>query len=168
MIELREEVASDHDAVRDVHRRAFGGEDEARLVDRLRTDGLVVTSLVAVEGGRVIGHVLFSDLPIATDRGVIRAAALAPLAVVPERQGRGIGSALVGRGLALCRERGRAAVVVLGHPNFCPRFGFSAALARGLRAPFSGEAFMALELTPGALGDGTGTVRYPAAFDLVD
>jgi putative acetyltransferase len=99
---------------------------------------------------------------------VIPAAALAPLAVAPARQRRGIGSALVRRGLDVCRERGRAAVIVLGHPSYYPRFGFSAALARGFRAPYAGEAFMALELTPGALAAGAGDVRYPKAFELVN
>ena len=165
MAELRDETPDDHDVIREVNRRAFAGEGEAQLGDRLRGDGLVVVSLVAIEAARAVGHVLFSELPIETERGVIAAAALEPLAVVPERQGRGIGSALVRRGLELCGERGRAAVVVLGHPGYYPRFGFSAELARRLRAPYSGTAFMALELTPGALAD-AGTVRYPAAFDI--
>jgi putative acetyltransferase len=168
MVEIRDETAADLGAIHALNVLAFGGEAEADLVDRLRADGLVVTSLVAVEAGQVVGHALFCRLPIENDRGVIGAAALAPLAVTPERQRRGIGSALVRRGLARCRERGVTAVVVLGHPGYYPRFGFSAELARKLRAPFSGEAFMALELTPGALGDGIGIVRYPAAFDLVD
>ena len=165
MIELRDEMLADDRAIGEVHRRAFGGEVEARLVDRLRADGLIVASVVAVEAGRVVGHVLFSDLSIETARGVVDAVALAPLAIVPEWQGCGIGTALVWRGLARCRERGRAAVVVLGHPGYYPRFGFSVELARPLRAPYAGEAFMALELTPGVLADG-GTVRYPDAFRL--
>ena len=166
---IRDETPNDLDAIREVNRRAFGGEAEARLVDRLRDDGLVVASLVAIEGERIAGHILFSDLPIKTEYGVIPAAALAPVAVVPERQRAGIGSALVQRGLETCRERGRTAVVVLGHPTYYPRFGFSAGLARTIHSPYSGagEAFMALELTPGALASG-GVARYPAAFDMVD
>ena len=88
------------------------------------------------------------------------------MAVWPDRQGRGIGSTLVRRGLDVLKRRGIAAVIVLGHESYYPRFGFSAALARKLAAPFSGEAFMALELTPGALAGERGTVRYPAAFGL--
>ena len=167
MVELRDEMPDDRPAIGEVHRRAFGGDAEASLVDRLRADGLVVASVVAVDAGRVIGHVLFSELPIETARGVVDAAALAPLAVVPERQGCGVGTAMVWRGLERCRERGRAAVVVLGHPGYYPRFGFSAELAKALRAPYAGEAFMALELTPGVLAGG-GTARYPDAFRLVD
>jgi len=167
-VQIRDETADDRDAIREVNRRAFGGEQEARLVDRLRDDGLVVASLVAVAGERVVGHILFSELPIDADTRPIPATALAPMAVLPEWQGRGIGSALVRRGLGVCRERGTMAVLVLGHAAFYARFGFSAHLARSLRAPYSGNAFMAVELAPGALGDGTGTVRYPEAFHQVD
>lgn len=169
MLQIREETATDLAAIRDVNRRAFGREGEARLVDRLREDGLVVTSLVAVEDGLVVGHILFTDLTIETDRGDVAAATLAPLAVIPERQRAGIGSALTQRGLVVCRERGKAAVVLVGHPTYYPRFGFSAELAQSIRSPYSGagEAWMALELTPGALAGG-GETRFPAAFALVD
>jgi putative acetyltransferase len=137
-------------------------------VDRLRSDGLVVVSLVAVQAGSVIGHILFSKLPVETADGAIAAVALAPMAVRPEWQRRGVGSALVREGLIQCRERGKAAAIVLGHPNYYPRFGFSATLAKGLTSPFSGagEAWMALELQPGALAGVAGIVRYPEAFQL--
>jgi putative acetyltransferase len=102
-LRLREEGPADYDAVREVNRLAFGGEDEARLVDRLREDGEVIASLVAVEQEQVLGHILFSELPIETGRGVRRGAALAPMAVTPGRQRGGIGSALVRRGLEVCR-----------------------------------------------------------------
>ena len=95
---IRKETVNDREAIREVHRRAFGCDDEAQLVDRLREDGCVVVSLVAAVGDRVEGHILFSDLPIETDRGVIHAAALAPMAVMPERQRQGIGSKLLRTG----------------------------------------------------------------------
>jgi putative acetyltransferase len=168
MPRTRPESLQDHRAIRHVNRLAFGGEEEARLVDRLRAEGFVVVSLVAVEGGRVVGHILFSELPIETETGAIRAVALAPMAVLPERQRQGIGSALVREGLAFCRQGGYAAAVVVGHPDYYPRFGFSAELAKHLTAPFSGEAFMALELTPRALEGVKGTVTYPPPFGLAD
>jgi len=169
VVEIREETAADVEAIREVIRRAFGDEPVSPLVDRLRDDGLVVTSLLAVEGERIVGHVLFSVLEIETGSGVVATATLSPLGVVPERQRAGIGSELVRRGLEVCRERGRAAVVVVGHPSYYPRFGFSAELAKTIRSRYSGagEAWMALELRPGALVGG-GEARFPAAFDLVD
>ncbi len=164
---IREETLHDREAIGDVNRLAFGGQDEARLVDQLRADGLVVVSLVAVEGGEVVGHILFSELPIQTANGAIAAVSLAPMAVRPEWQSRGIGSALVRAGLSACRKRAKSVAIVLGHPNYYPRFGFSPELAKQVECPFpgAGEAWMALELTPGALAGITGTVRYPEAFD---
>ena len=113
----------------------------------------------------MVGHILFSHLPIVAASGVIAGAALAPVAVLPPFQRQGIGSALIHAGLRDCAELGSEAVVVLGHPAYYPRFGFSATLAQRLAAPFSGPAFMALELVPLALSDG-GTMRYPAAFGV--
>ena len=98
------------------------------------------------------------------DGRTIRAAALAPMAVQPDLQNQGIGSKLVEEGLKVVRERAFDGVIVLGHSAYYPRFGFSAELARRLAAPFSGEAFMALELVPGALDGSMGSVSYPAAF----
>ncbi len=163
-MQIREERPADYEAIREVNRRAFGSEDEPQLVDRLRTAGLAVASLVAEDAGEIVGHILFTDLPIQNGDVLIPAVALAPMAVVPEGQRCGIGSALVRRGLELCRERGKAVVMVVGHPAYYPRFGFSAQLAQHLRAPFSGEAFMALELTAGVLNGVTGSVKYPEAF----
>ena len=149
-----------------MNRRAFGREDEAKLVDELRDGGYARMSLVFEENGRVVGHLLFSELTIATSTGAIEAIALAPLAVVPDRQRRGIGSNLVREGLRLCAERGDRIVVVLGHADFYPRFGFSAKFAEQLRASFSGPEFMAIELVPGALDSVVGTLKYAPPFGL--
>jgi putative acetyltransferase len=96
----------------------------------------------------------------------VRTLALAPMAVQPHRQRHGIGSALVRAGLQRARERGWQAVIVLGHHDYYPRFGFSAALAQPLEAPFSGASFMALELDPGALQGSAGRVVYPPPFGI--
>jgi putative acetyltransferase len=125
----------------------------------------VIVSLVAESAGGLAGHILFSRLPIETEKGIVDAVALAPMAVRPAMQLKGIGSSLVRRGLALCRDRGERIVVVVGHPSYYPRFGFSARAAEVLKSPFSGEIFMAMPLVPGALEGVTGTVRYPSAFD---
>jgi putative acetyltransferase len=165
---IREEITEDHDAVRELNRLAFGGNDEADIVDRLRNAGLVVASLVAIEKDEIMGHILFSELPIETDQGIIGAISLAPMSVHPKYQRQGVGSALVREGLELCRQRGKSIVVVVGHPEYYPRFGFSAELARILQGPFSGDAWMVLELTKGALENVSGTVRYPEAFGVLD
>jgi putative acetyltransferase len=163
---IREEVPSDAAAIAALNRAAFGGGYEADLIARLRADRLVIASLVAQVRAKIVGHILFSMLPTEMDGRTIRAAALAPMAVQPELQNQGIGSKLVEEGLKAARARRIEAVVVLGHPAYYPRFGFSADLARRLAAPFSGEAFMALELVPGALDGSRGSVSYPAAFGL--
>ena len=163
---IREEIPGDYDAVRELNHTAFEGEAEAQLVDRLRSDGAVIVSLVAVEDCDIVGHILFSDLLIETDQAVLHAVSLAPMAVAPKFQRRGIGSALVRHGLAVCLERGKSVVVVLGHPEYYPRFGFSTELAKSLRGPYSGDAWMALGLIPDALDGVQGTVRYPKAFDV--
>jgi putative acetyltransferase len=166
MMLLRAETDSDHEAVRAVHLLAFGRPDEADLVDRLRGDGSVLASLVAVSHEQIVGHILFSRLIVRTPRGDVNAAALAPMAVLPEHQRRQVGSALVGEGIRVLRDAGERIVVVVGHPDFYPRFGFCADLARDLRSPFSGPAFMALELRPGALEGVAGELRYPPGFGL--
>jgi putative acetyltransferase len=165
-VSVRAETREDREGIREVNRRAFGRDDEARLVDALRSGGYSRLSLVAEENGKTVGHILFSELPILTEGGRTEALALAPLAVIPDRQRQGIGSLLVRNGLKACAEAGHRIVVVLGHPDFYPRFGFSAYQAGKLKAPFSGPAFMALELVEGALFGVTGEVSYPPPFGL--
>jgi putative acetyltransferase len=164
---IRPECPADHEAIRRIHRLAFGQDDEAVLVDALRAGGHARLSLVADVDGDVVGHILFSDLPIHTDRGIVPALALAPMAVRPDHQKRGIGSALIRAGLAECRANGHRIVVVLGHAEYYPRFGFSAKLAESLKSPFTGkESWMALELVPGALNDVAGEVEYAPPFGI--
>src|SRR5262249_24921323 len=104
-LSIRPETSADHEAIRQVNRLAFGQDAEARLVDAVRDGGYVRVSLVAELGGRVVGHILFRDLPIITGAGTVPALALAPMAVLPEFQRRGIGSALVRSGLDECRQQ---------------------------------------------------------------
>jgi putative acetyltransferase len=156
--------------VRSVHEAAFGRPDEADLVDNLRSEGAVLLSLVAEEhqeaAPQIAGHILFSRMAIETSTGPITAAALAPVAVLPDYQRRGIGEQLIRAGLDLLRVQGERIVIVLGHPDYYSRFGFSSEKARSLESPFPPEAFMALELSLGALEGVRGKVRYPAAFGL--
>jgi putative acetyltransferase len=146
----------------------FGSCAEARLIERLRDEGHIAVSLVAVEDRRVVGNVVFSHLSIVSDASTIEAAALAPLAVSREHQRLGIGSALVREGLRVCKAQGKDVVLVLGDPSYYVRFGFSVERATGIASKHAGLSFMALELTPNALRHATGTVTYPSAFDEVE
>ena len=163
---VRAETATDHSMIRQVNEAAFGGADEADLVEALRMDAAVLLSIVAESGGRVVGHVLFSRMSIDTSTGAIAAAALAPMAVLPSYQRHGIGGRLIRDGLEALRGSGERIVIVVGHPAFYPRFGFSTEQARFLEHPFPPDVFMALELSPGALDGIRGRVRYPQSFGL--
>jgi len=167
VIVIRPETEQDRQAVWNVNRAAFDSDTEADLVDALRDGGYVEVSLVAECDDEIVGHILFSRLPIITKVGTVQALSLAPMAVLPSHQRRGIGSKLVEEGLAACRQQGHKIVVVVGHPEFYPRFGFSAELARPLGSPFGGgEAWMAMELVPGALLGVVGRVKYPPPFGI--
>ena len=166
---IRPETQADIEDIFLVNKLAFSGRDaEGRLVDAIRmTEHFIPElSLVAEQDGRIVGHILFSRIQVVSPRRQLDALALAPMAVLPDYQGRGIGSALVQQGLEECRRLGHAVVIVLGHPGFYPRFGFSAEQAHSLECPFgpAGPAWMALELVPGALQGVSGKVIYPAAF----
>ncbi|MFZ6026149.1 MAG: GNAT family N-acetyltransferase [Chloroflexota bacterium] len=166
MLTIRPETAADDAAVYEVNKLAFDNRDaEPQLVAALR--GLPGTiSLVAELDGQIVGHILFSQLQIQTPAETVSALSLAPLAVRPGFQNRGIGSALTRCGLDECKARGHKIVIVLGHAGYYPRFGFSAVLAEPLDGPWGGgEHWMALELVPGALDGVRGKVIFPKAFD---
>jgi putative acetyltransferase len=160
------ENAKHHGGIDAATRAAFAGDGEAELIERLRADGLVRLSLVAVEGDSVVGHAMFTALHVVVDGRIVDALCLAPVSVLPHYQRRGVGSMLIREGLARCKAQGSEAVVVLGHAAYYPRFGFSADLASKLAAPFAGESFMALELVAGALDGECGEVTYPPAFGI--
>ena len=169
MIEIRAERAEDVTAVRRVNELAFGQPGEASLVAALRAAARPHISLVAVEDGQVVGHIFFSPVSIEPEDSSFKAMGLAPMAVLPEYQRRGVGSALVRAGLNGCRRIGRTAVVVVGHPEYYPRFGFRPASRFGLRCeyPVPDEVFMAAELEPGALAGRRGLVKYRPEFNEV-
>jgi len=168
-IAIRAENAQDEEetaAIRRINEIAFGGNEEAELVDNLRTTEAVLVSLVAINEGQLVGHVLFSRMSIQTAECSVPAVALAPIAVLPDFQRKGIGEKLIRHGLDLLRSSGEQIVIVVGHPDYYPRFGFSVEKARDLQSPFPPEAFMALELSEGALAGIRGKVRYPPAFGI--
>ena len=167
-VEVRPETPADVEAIRRVNAAAFGRPDEGRVVDALREHAALCVSLVAVEGGRVSGHIAFSLATLGEGAGPVAIAALGPMAVMPDRQRLGIGSALVRAGLDACRRLGHEVVVVLGHPAFYPRFGFVTARPLGVTCeyPVPDEVFMVAELSPGALRGRRGLVRYAPDFAL--
>jgi putative acetyltransferase len=167
-VRIRPETSDDYAFIDQVNREAFGGDEEARLVILLREQGSVITSLVAVdESDHVVGHIMFSPATIVTTSHEMRVASLAPMAVTPAKQRRGIGSMLVARGLQECKRAGYRAAIVVGHPSYYPRFGFSPHIVSTLENPFAkGDMFMGVELSRGALSDlGAGRVVYPDVFD---
>ena len=169
MLITRRENPEDVSAVRQINLQAFGGPEEAALVDALREAARPFISLVAVAADRVVGHISFSPVMIEGRGPAPRAMGLAPMAVLPEYQRRGIGSQLVHAGLEECQRLGREVVVVVGHPRYYPRFGFIPAHGKGLRCEYEvpEEAFMVAELRPGALDGAGGIVRYHEAFSRV-
>lgn len=168
MITVRFEQPGDETGIREVNEQAFGEPLEARLVDALRVTPAYL-SLVATIADRVVGHILFTPITIEppVDR---RIAGLAPMAVRPEHQRSGIGSQLIRAGLEECRRDGYSAVVVLGHPEYYPRFGFAPANTFCLTCEFPSppEAFMAIELEAGALAGIAGVVRYRPEFSSLE
>ena len=164
---IREREPEDDAAIRNLNDLVFGGPFESKLIDELREAFIDAVELVAIEDGVLVGHILFSALTTMVDDDAVPTLSLAPMCVHPDHQQSGIGTALVEAGLELARRREWQAVVVLGDPDYYPRFGFSAELASGLDSPFDGDSFMALELVPGALDGEDGLVVYPAAFGLV-
>jgi putative acetyltransferase len=164
MPEIRPEGPSDADGIRTLNRQAFEGEAEARLVDLLRERGRNIVSLVAMEDGQVVGQVLFTAVTV-TPPVPFKGVGLAPLAVLPGFQNRGIGTELGHKGLALCRDLGYDFAVVLGHTEYYPRFGFKKASDFGIGNDYDvDDPFMALEFKPGVLGSFKGLAHYAPEF----
>jgi putative acetyltransferase len=167
---IRPETSTDQEAIQEVHQQAFGQPNEARLVDAVRASPEYVPelSLVAERNGTVVGHVLFSRITVegCAATGLL---ALGPIGVRAECQRQGIGGQLIRSALERAIALGYRAVILVGHPTYYPRFGFTPARAYGLEAPFPvpDEVFMVLPLRPDGLDGVRGTVVYPPAFNEV-
>ena len=163
---VREEGPGDAESVRAVVEAAFPTPAEARLVDLLRARRKTTVSLVAEADGRIVGLVLFSPVTIETPGGVVAAGlGLAPVAVHPARQRKGIGRRLIEQGIAACRGMKQPFVVVLGDPSYYQRFGFRPARLWGIANEYQAEdEFMVVELRPGSVPEGGGLAKYTAEF----
>jgi len=169
LIGVRSERMEDHPAVYRVNQLAFGRPNEADLVEALREKGGPCISLVATLDERIVGHIFFSPVCVESEGVAFGAMGLAPMAVLPNCQNQGIGTRLVREGLRECQSLGHDIVVVLGHPKFYPRFGFTAASLKGLQSEYDvpDEVFMVAELKPGALDGLSGLVKYHREFAKV-
>jgi putative acetyltransferase len=170
MMIVRQERPEDVAGIRHVNEQAFDGPAEADIVDLLRARGKVALSLVAAQDDRIVGHILFSPVMIESEGELCASAVgLAPMAVLPELQKQGIGSRLVKHGLEQCRKAGYQCVVVLGHAEYYPRFGFLPASRYGLKCVYDvpDEVFMAIELREGALAGRAGIVKYQPELNEV-
>jgi putative acetyltransferase len=162
---IRPEEENDQTAVYAVNAAAFETRAEANLVNVLRQEAQPVISLVAEDEGTVIGHIMFSPVSL-SGHPDLKIMGLAPVAVAPAHQNRGVGSALIVAGLEHCKRSGYGAAIVLGHVGYYPRFGFITSTRFGIKCEFEvpEEAFMAMELQPGYLQGKSGIIHYHAAF----
>tara|TARA_R110000868_G_scaffold241291_2_gene495853 strand:+ start:1098 stop:1637 length:540 start_codon:yes stop_codon:yes gene_type:complete len=175
-VSIRQEQPSDYGRTEVVVQKAFLNAehtdgDEFRLVGRLRKaeDFIPNLSLVAVREDEIVGHILFTPIFIEVpDKSLAKSLALAPVSVHPDFQGNKIGARLINEGHDAARRLGHRSVILLGHPGYYPRFGYKPASMWRIKPPFevTDDAFMALELVPGALAGVEGTVKYPPAFGL--
>ena len=166
-ITVRPETAGDARAIDVVHISAFGGEAEAHLLSSLRESSAYnrELSLVAELGGRIVGHVLLTRVPLRKDGEEKNVLALGPMSVVPSQSHRGIGSRLIQAGVSLAREKGYGSIVVLGHPEYYKRFGFESGKSLGVSCnlPAPEDALTVMEIVHGNLAGG-GHVEYPEPF----
>ena len=165
---IRQENPNDITQVRKLNELAFGQPAEADLVDKLRKACPDALSLVAEEKGRIVGHIIFTTVVIDNNGQLIQGMGLAPMAVLPENQKQGIGSQLVRKGLEILGERGCPFVVVVGHPEYYPRFGFESASKCSIRSQWDGipdEAFMIVIFDQNAMKSAKGMARYRDEFN---
>jgi putative acetyltransferase len=166
VIQIRGENPGDVAAIREVNRRAFAQDQEANIVDALRSNAAALLSLVAIQDGRVVGHIMYSPISVG---GHATSAALGPMAVLPELQRQGIGSQLIQTGSRKLQAAGYPFIIVLGHADYYPRFGFKPASAYGIQCEWEvpDEVFMVLALDESKMGSVSGLAKYRPEFSSV-
>ena len=168
MIEIRKEIQSDHDDVRAINDRAFGQSIEGEIVENIRDACNEIVSLVALNDGEIVGHILFSPVVVENGEKEIKAMGLGPMAVSPRFQKQGIGTLLVNEGIKILKKSKYHFIIVLGHSGYYPRFGFEKASKYGLIPQWSGipdEAFMVLCLDASRMQHLAGVVHYRDEFN---
>jgi putative acetyltransferase len=165
-IQIRPEITGDIETIKKINTTAFETEAEAGLVDALRDSGIPLISLVAEVDQKIVGHILFSPIALSGKSAAVKIAGLAPMAVMPDHQKQGIGSALVKKGLKQCKSEGYQAAAVLGYPEYYPRFGFVPCSRFGIKSEYDvpDEVFMVKELVTGILAGYKGVVKYHSLF----
>ena len=166
---IRAEKKTDIKNIWQINAKAFEGEEEANLVNALRNSGTPYISLVYEKNNNLSGHIFFTPVELVGDTTNLRLIGLAPMAVNPKMQNKGIGSSLIKAGIKQCLNEGYDAIVVLGHPNYYPKFGFIPSVKYGIKSEYDvpENVFMILELRENALKEKTGTIKYHAAFNSV-
>ncbi len=163
---IRKEQDSDKESIWKVNAEAFETEAEANLVNALRDSGTPFISLLAEADEEIVGHILFTPVELTGDNSGLTLMGLAPMAVRPGFQRKGIGSQLVRAGVENCSIQGYDAIVVLGHPEYYPKFGFVPSVKYGIKSEYDvpDEVFMVLELKENVLKGKSGIIRFHAAF----
>ena len=166
---IRKEKDSDKGNIWKVNAEAFETEAEANLVNALRDSGISFISLVAEEDREIVAHILFTPVELIGDDSGLKLMGLAPMAVLTKLQKKSIGSQLVKTSIEKCLTQGYDAVVVLGHPEYYPKFGFMPSIKFGIKSEYDvpDEAFMVLELKEGSLKEKYGVIKYHTAFGSV-
>ena len=167
IMKIRLEKDTDIQSIWKLNSQAFPTDTEANLVNSLRDSGVPIISIVAEEEGEIVGHILFSPVNVKEQKYELKLMGLAPMAVAPRLQNKGIGSQLIKTGLSHCIDAHCDAVVVLGYPDYYCRFGFVPAVKYGISSEYDvpDEVFMIIELKKGVLEGKSGIVKYHSAFD---
>ena len=169
VINIRKETEKDYEDIKSVNDKAFGQENEGKIVENLRKNENYSSdlSLVAEIDNKIVGHILFFPIKIISQENEYETLSLAPMSVLPNYQKMGIGSKLIEYGIKAAKKAGYGSIIVVGHPDYYPRFGFAPASTFGIKLPFEvpDNAFMALELLPNSLKGKQGTVKYPKEYN---